>query len=478
MVKILDFRRNSTYFISLLAIAGMGTLWTGFNKFAPKGVDLPYTQIKPHTITLDLPEENDRSGGLIAVDINGDSQQDFLVSKPGYLVAYTYSGEQLWKKATNIQLTGKAESRGLPGLHAAGVQAGDVDGDGKTEVLFLTSDNTLEIVQGEDGVSEASIKLQSLEGSNGWEHLVVGNFRGGGDRDILLQGTNKKGYKMGRYLAAYSIETLLTQENPQPLWTTDNFLANAHNGVRIADLDGDGKDEVLGGTILSGDGKLLYKIPMDLQKRPHVDSLFVADVRPDIPGLELVALEEGGENRIFLYNERGLIWSTDYRNQEPQNAAIGDFDPQRPGLEIWSRSRYNERQKPFIFDAQGELIGKYEMENVAPKGWTEKGVETIFTIDWRGDAKQLAAAKERHESGDIGIFDPLTGEFLYKFSAQADRFYVADVTGDWREDLIVLEGNKLHIFTNEESNPQPEKARLWKQNHYRRSKMTWNYYSP
>jgi hypothetical protein len=78
----------------------------------------------------------------------------------------------------------------------------------------------------------------------------------------------------------------------------------------------------------------------------------------------------------------------------------------------------------------------------------------------------------------VAIFDPATGEFLYRFEEKADRLYVADVSGDWREELIVLSGRELHIYHNDEPNGNPERERLWVNAHYRRSKMTWNYYSP
>ena len=55
---------------------------------------------------------------------------------------------------------------------------------------------------------------------------------------------------------------------------------------------------------------------------------------------------------------------------------------------------------------------------------------------------------------------------------------MADVSGDWREELIVLSGRELHIYHNDEPNANPERERLWVNAHYRRSKMTWNYYSP
>ena len=425
-------------------------------------------------ISLDIPDQKESSGSLIVADVNQDNQIDFIVTKPSIIAVYDHAGQKLWVKSINLQITSKSEDNGLPGLHAPGVQAGDVNGDGKTEILFLTTDNQLQILEGASGKILGEIQLKSPEGTARWEHLVIANFEGKGDRDLLLQATNAEGYRMGRYLAAYSINELLNSNNPQPLWRRDDFVANAHNGVRVADLDGDSLDEVLGGTILSPQGEILFQIPL----KGHIDSLFVADVRPDIPGLEVLALEEGGGNRIFLYNSKELIWETHYQNQEPQNAAIGDFDLNRPGLEIWCRSRYNTNQKPFIFDAQGQLIFNYEMSQVAPKGWTNKGVEVIVPLHWTGEPQQLAVAKERHQSGDVGIFNPITGEFLERFPQKTDRLYVADVSGDWREELIILNGNQLYIYQNPELNPNPNRASLWTQQHYRRSKMTWNYYSP
>lgn len=482
----------------LLAIVSLST--AGCTATADSASEsLSNSSLQPQTIQLDLPAERDGVGGLITADVNNDGRKDFIVTYPGKIAVNDHSGTSLWTKDVNLQITRQAESQGLPGLHGSGVQAADVDGDGKTEVLFLTQDGKLEILEGVNGQSQASVTLASPEGTQRWEHLVITNFRGEGDRDILLQATNAKGYRMGRYLAAYAIPDLLNSQTPQPLWTQNEFIANAHNGARVADLNGDGKEEVLGGNLISSEGQILHELPL----KGHVDSLFVADVRPDLEGLEVVILEEGGgnkvlpgtnrlfrlgnrmfdlfakeRNRVFLYNYQGLVWETHYKNKEPQNAAIGDFDPDRPGLEIWCRSRNQEHQKPFVFDANGELINKYKMDRVAPTNWTTRGVEVIFTIDWTGEQEQFIAAKERHTSGDVAIFDGLNGDFLYRFTQAADRLYVADVSEDWREEIIVLNGNQLQIYSNPEPNPNPDKPRLWTQDHYRRSKMTWNYYSP
>lgn len=440
------------------------------------GRELP-SGVSRVVIPLEVPVCEDSAGGIIAADINDDGAMELLVTAPGYLGAYSTAGSLMWSRRCEVRVGGQSESEGLPGHHGPGVQAGDVDGDGRTEVVFLTQDSRLHVVAGQSGAEKWSATPPCPSGAERWEHVVIANFRGIGDRDLLLQATNRDGYRMGRYVAAYAAEDL-QQGLLTPLWQRDDFVACAHNGARVADLDGDGRDEVIGGTILGPDGEVRSRIPV----AGHIDSVFVYDVRPELPGLEVVALEEGGRgednNRVFLMSASELLFQTHYQHSEPQNAAVGQFDPDRPGLQIWCRSRHNEHQKPFLFDAQGDLIAHYEMDDVAPEGWTVRGVEVIWCIDWTGNRKQLAAAKERHKNGDVCIFDALTGQFLVRIPEQASRLYVADVTGDWREELVVWNGSELHIYANTAPNPRPDAPRLWEQQHYRRSKMTYNYYSP
>ena len=464
------------------------------------GAKLDYSSIIPRIIKMDIPVEDDGRGGIIAHDLNSDGLMDFIVTKPGIIAAYDNFGRKLWVTESDIQITKNSEDFGLPGWYAPGVQAADIDDDHREEVLFLTPNNQLTILEGESGKVELIIGLKPVPDTEHWEHLVIANFRGKGDQDLLLQATNAKGYRMGRYIAAYSIDELLARgQNAEALWQRNDFIAAAHSGARLADLDGDGRDEVLGPTIVGPDGKILFELPI----KGHIDAIHVDDIVPENNGLEVLALEEGGRNRIvsdryrvyqkinrifdrilpdgnhiFVYNHKNLIAKFHFEHREPQNAAIGDFDPQTPGLEIWCRSRYEKHQKPFVFNANGKLIQKYEMDSVAPDGWTEKGVEVIYTINWDGTDKQLAAAKERHKSGDVAIFDPLSGTFLHRFKEKADRIYVADVEGDWREELIILNGNEIHIYSNTDHDPGPDRKRHWASPYYRRNKMTYNYYNP
>jgi len=438
-----------------------------------QGRRIPNYRNNPFVIRMEIPAPQDSAGGLIVADLNADGRMDYLVTVPRHVAAYHWDGQKLWVLKVDVRVGGSAESEGLPGHHGAGVQAGDIDGDKRTEVLFLDNNSTLHVVAGGTGETLWMVKIPVPEGAERWEHLALANLRGKGDRDLVLQATNAKGYRMGRYVAAFALESL-RRGDVQPLWQVDNFLACAHNGLRVADINGDGRDEILSGCILAPDGKELFRLK-DL--RGHIDSVFIADVQPARKGMEVVALEEGA-NRVFLFNAQGLIWAVDHKRQEPQNAAIGRFDPMRKGLQIWCRSRYDTHQKPWVLDADGKVIADYELSKVAPADWTEKGIEVIHAIHWDGTGRQHLAAKERHESGDVAVIDAMTGRFIARFPERADRLYVADVAGDWREELIVLAGNELHIYQNEAPNPNPKRSRLWTNPVYRRTKAVWNYYSP
>lgn len=434
----------------------------------------PQYNANPFVIKTELPPPPDSAGGIIVDDVNDDGLIDYLVSVPGHVAAYQHGGAKLWLIKTDIRVGNASELYGLPGHNGPGLQAGDCDGDGHTEVLFLAQDGKLHILEGVTGKEKTVLEMpQPYKDGMAWQHVVLCNLRGKGVRDVLLQTTNRAGYKMGRYLAAYALDA-----PTKPLWQTDGYLGCAHTGARVADLNGDGLDEVLGATVLAPDGKLLFRLPM---KDGHVDSIFVGPVLPDVKTLQIVGLQEGGAdggNHVYLWDHQKMYWQAHHQHIEPQNAAIGRFDPGRKGLQIWCRSRFDEHQKPFVLDAEGKLISQYEMDKVAPQGWTTKGVEVIYTIDWTGEPKQLAAAKARHASGDVCVFDAVSGAFVHVIKTKADRLYVADVAGDWREEIVILAGNELHIHHNPAPNPQPNLPRLWHQQWYRRSKMTHNYYCP
>ncbi len=440
----------------------------------------PAENVRRTVVKLGFTTSTEGSGSLLAADVDGDGRRELVVTAPGRIGVYRLDGPTVWEEEARIFFSGTRGGSLLPGLHAPGVQLADIDGDESVELLYLDANNTVHVLDARTGKELRTASIKHPQGTDRWEAITVANLRGQGDRDLILQTTGSKGYRVAHHIAAYSIANL----DGAPLWKNDGFGAIAHGPLRVADLNGDGRDEVCGWTIHAPDGTLTsWRYPPIDKKFAggasfHIDSFFVADVRPDIPGMEAVLLEEG-RNYISVVNfEQGMVWWKTNKRQEPQNAAVGEFDASRPGLEIWCRSRYNTHQKPWVFDAKGEIIAAYELDDVAPKGWTSEGVEEINPIHWTGEKVQLAAAKERHTRGDVCLFEPLSGRFVLRLREQADRLYVADVLGDWREEILVASGDEIHVYRNPAKNPRPRQPRLWEKQHYRRSKMTWDYYSP
>ena len=71
-----------------------------------------------------------------------------------------------------------------------------------------------------------------------------------------------------------------------------------------ADLDGDGRDEILGPILLDANGKRLGAWDLERDRRTHLrslDSLTVGDVVPGLP-LEIVLAEQGGNNEAITLN--------------------------------------------------------------------------------------------------------------------------------------------------------------------------------
>lgn len=444
----------------------------------------------PFIIPIQQPAVTDR-GGIIVSDLDGDGLLDYLVSTKddplssqtsrATIGAYSHHGTTLWVKDVDLRIN--EITHGFPGLFGPGLAAGDVDEDSETEVLHLDTGNSLVIRNGLTGEVERTLALPIPQGGIGrWGLIQIVNLRGVGDRDLILQADHDpqtlEVTNISPWLSAISLDT------GELLWSTSEYYGPRHGGFRAADVDNDGLDEVVGGVFIDHDGTRMNSWNyQDIGGDSHLDALNINDIKPEIPGLETVILEERYprvNNEVAFVNPNQVFTYTSRNGDEPQNTAVADFDPTRAGLEVWIRSRFNEDQRPWVFDANGNVVAEWIMNEKKPVGWSVRGIETIYSIDWSGGDKHYIAGKERHTEGKIAVIDAMTGDFIRWWEEHAARMFVADVSGDYREEIIVLNNNssEIRIYWNDTVNPNPIKLRKWRQNQYKRQKQNYNYYSP
>jgi len=430
------------------------------------GADIwPTYADNPHVFALeqDVPGW---TGGFFVHDLDGDGLLDFVVAGETAVGAYDHWGTRLWVLDAGVYGAGA-----YPGLHHPAAIAGDMDGDGAQEVAWLTGGQELLVV---DGVTGAEEFRHSFPGA---QAVLIGNLQGEGDREAILQYSQTE-------LTAIRVETGAV------LWQTGEYISVEHSPARQADLDGDGLDEFAGLTFIDHDGSLMNQWDLaDLgTNRWNVDSVAIADVAPG-GHLEAAFAEQGSNNEAIVANHEQVVYHAsnpdnpccevagECQERDCDKVAIGDYSLDHDGLEVFCRSACG--RAPWVHDATGAIIAAWAVDDTKPESWYIDGLEMVATIDWDGDDRAEILAKERHVAEDAGIIDPMTGEFRTIFAAEAERAYAADIAGDAREEVIVLDlGGTIAVFWNEEPSLGASGERKWDQQHYRRQKQNWNYYSP
>ena len=216
---------------------------------------------------------------------------------------------------------------------------------------------------------------------------------------------------------------MLKQGKLQKVWRWTNerapfmYQGQGQHSIKTADIDGDGADEILNGSIaIDNDGRTMWGTGLG-----HGDRFYVTDIDPSRPGLEVWYTIEDPHPRhgVSLWDAlRGtLIFGSTEPNNDNQIAGglVGDIDPQRPGMEVWG-DRY-------FFSARGERIeGPVPPQNEA--------------VWWDGDL-----LRELHSRGSISKWK---GAEIGR--TEGSVLQVADIAGDWREEIVTFSAGELRVY--------------------------------
>ncbi len=221
----------------------------------------------------------------------------------------------------------------------------------------------------------------------------------------------------------------------------EDYRGQGNHNLGVADVDGDGKDEIIyGAAVIDDQGKGLYST-----KLGHGDALHVSDLDPDHPGLEVFNIQErfGDAGANFRAAGTGeILWKKPSikagdDGEGPGRANSFDIDPRYKGHENW----VNGAQINGIYNAKGVLISE-----VKPRSCN-------FGVWWDGDLLRELLDKNYIAKWDwqASILDTLLvdAECTSNNGTKATPVLSADIFGDWREEVIwrTRDNQTLRIYT-------------------------------
>ena len=368
-------------------------------------------------------EGHGRLGMVLAQPAVLQAGQSYTVL--GALTALSHEGEVLWQ--VGEPAPGPVVSADLP------LQVHDVDGDGRAEVVCVRDFEVL-YLDAATGRRKFAWPVPDMPRPNPLLRHVVTYFGAptgqdlpkvcvdaiafadltgrGAPRDVLL----KDRY---HHLWAYTAEGRL-------LWS---FCGNLGHFPFVADINGDGRDEVVAGYhTLASDGRLIENVHFG----DHADAIFAGD--PQGWG-EPKVVRAGGDDGLLICGLPGDVLQV--RLGHVQRLGMANFRPDRPGLEYVICTYWGAPGIVAMIDSAGKIV------------WVRKYPvcgNTLQPVNWTGDGRELIyfSAHPRHG----GLYDA-DGEPVVRFpdDGHPERCSeVIDFSGSGRDDLVVWDADAIWVY--------------------------------
>ncbi len=478
---------NATYFIDTKANLAQKTSY--YVRSVIKGTETESSKVfslppnAPVRNYLSLPLQNPRGytpNDVSVGDLDGDGEYEIVLHQAGrgrdnpsngftdppIFQAYKLDGTLLWtiNLGKNIR----------EGAHYTQFMVYDLDGDGKAEIAMKTADGTIDgkgkvvgdssknwvdnngkilkgpeyftIFSGPTGEALATTDyIPNRYPTDGWGgHGGNGGTDNNGNRVdrflacvAYLDGVHPsvimcRGYYGRSVLAAWDFRNgKLTSR-----WVFDSkdgenpYSGQGYHNLSVADVDGDGKDEIVyGSMVVEDNGKGLFSTGLR-----HGDALHVSDLDPSRPGLEVFGIHEIEENTkgagAALYDAKtGKILWTGNPDEDAGRGVAENIDAENPGAEMWWSGSNG------LYNMKGEKIGP-------------NPPSTNFLIWWDGDlTRELLDGNhiDKYKAGRIFTAEGCTSNNGTKSTPALS----ADILGDWREELIerTTDNKELRIFS-------------------------------
>ena len=274
-------------------------------------------------------------------------------------------------------------------------------------------------------------------------------------------------------MVAYDVDPETHKLTERWRWANNNgwsdpWFGNGYHNYCIADVDWDGRDEIVfGSMVIDDNGKGLSTTGFG-----HGDSQHVGDFDPYRHGQEFFACNEDEPNNNYRNATTSKIYYRSKGTSDDGRALMGNFSNSFPGC--MGRS-VNSGLISSVADK--ELSGT----NVPGTGGTNDGLywsHLNFRIYWTGDLVEGILDSPGTEREAV-VWTTTGGRVFQSSGCQLNNdsknnpCALGDIFGDWREEIVVrADGNtKIRIYTT----PQSTNYRiptLWHDHQYRNA-MVW-----